>query len=105
LRRTRAAPLPRRQWPAAGLVDLERALDALRVVRREARRGDRIDAFQARMQRRPAVRRGLGVEARARDRISAWKYSIVPPTSKGTRPRARTSTIAARASATNAAAE
>ena len=43
----------------------ERALDALRVVRREARGGARIDGREPRVQRGPAVAGGVGIERRA----------------------------------------
>src|SRR5690606_31092322 len=51
--------LPLRDRPPAQLVDLERALDALRVVRRDARRRRRIGAGEPPAQRRPAVPRRL----------------------------------------------
>ncbi|CAM2152120.1 hypothetical protein PT2222_270122 [Paraburkholderia tropica] len=51
--------------------DFERALDALRVVRREARGRGRIDLREARVQRGPAVAGGLGVELRAHGGIGA----------------------------------
>ena len=87
-------------WPV-NAIDLERALDALRVGRRQPRRGRGIDARELGVQRRPAVARGArvdlgahgGVGARQRDSpsVSALKYSIVPPASIGRRPRARMS--------------
>jgi hypothetical protein len=50
---------------------LERALDALRIVRREPRGGRRIDPRQPRMKRGPAVACGVGIEFRAQRRVGA----------------------------------
>ena len=48
------AAVPGRERPAADAVDLERALDALAVVRRQARRRRRVDRCELGVQRRPA---------------------------------------------------
>ena len=56
--------VPGRERPAADAVDLERALDALAVVRRQARRCHRVDRRELGMQRGPA-------RARARSSMSA----------------------------------
>ena len=67
LRRCVARPgvVPGRQGLAGEPPDFERALDALRVGRRQARGGGRVDAGKLGMQRRPAARGGLGIDARA----------------------------------------
>ena len=53
--------------------DFERALDALRVVRREPRGRLRIDGGEPRMQRGPAVACGIGVERGAHVGIGGGK--------------------------------
>ena len=50
--------VPRRERPAAEAVHLERALDALAVVGRQARGGRRVDRRELGVQRGPAVARG-----------------------------------------------
>ncbi|MCY1515204.1 hypothetical protein D9M68_497800 [compost metagenome] len=54
-----------RQRLAAAFPHLERALDALAVLRCEPRGGDGVDLRQPRMHGRPAERGGFGVQARA----------------------------------------
>ncbi len=79
----------------------------------QARGGGRIDARELGVQRRPAFARGARHRARARTRgigarqrrqpsVSALKYSIVPPTSSGSAPRARMSRDRRSASRTKA---
>ena len=86
-------------------IHLQRPLDALRIRRRQPGRGDGIDPREFRVQRaasRPAprahrVRRGRAgrrAAARTSPSVNALKYSIVPPTSNGMRPRARIPAIA-----------
>jgi hypothetical protein len=105
----------RRHRGAAEPENFQRAADALGVVRRQPRGGRRVDRRQLGVQRGPAARRRLGLQllrsaASARGRSSspcssARKYSMVPPTSSGTRPRATMSAISLSASSRNAAAE
>jgi hypothetical protein len=70
-RRVRMRPVGRRvsmpggERPAADPVHFERALDPLRVERREPRGGRWIDARELGVKRRPAVLRGLRIECRA----------------------------------------
>jgi hypothetical protein len=96
--------------------DFERALDALGIGGLEAGRGVRVEACQFGVQRRPALRCGLGVDrgaqrsgsacgSSARPSRRALTYSMVPPTSSGMRPAAVMSAISRRASLRNAAAE
>ena len=63
------APVERRHRFTAEQADLERALDALRVQRRQAGSGLRIQRGQPRVHRGPAVAGGLGIELRAQRRI------------------------------------
>jgi hypothetical protein len=103
-----------RQRSPADAVHLQRALDALRVVGRQARGRGRVHARQLGVHRGPAFLASLGVQLGAhggvgggmssRPVVSALKYSMVPPTSSGSRPRARISPIRRRASSTNSAA-
>ena len=60
--RLRAHPVRLRQRAAGELPNLERTLDPLRIIGFQALRGDGVDLRQLRMQRRPAVRCGLGVD-------------------------------------------
>ena len=62
---------------AADAKDLERALDALAVARRQARRGDRIDALQFLVQGVGTVARGLRGE-RCAHRAIGGRHCIEP---------------------------
>ena len=100
-----------------GGVHLERALDALRIVGMDARRrGRRRRRAGAHAARASPVARASRVDggaqlgrcpraASAMPPMSARRYSIVPPTSSGTRPRASMSSMARAASRTNCPAE
>ena len=78
-----AGGLQLRQGLPGQFPDLERALDALRVVGRESRRGRRIEARKIGMQRRPAVARGARIDLRAqsgfglRQRVDALRQGSV----------------------------
>lgn len=52
-------------------VQLQRALDALRVRGMQPRRGDGVDLRELGVQRRPAVARGFGVDLGAQRRVGA----------------------------------
>ena len=94
----------RRQRLARDAEHLQRALDALRVAGRQPRGGDRVDPRQFGVQRGPAFGLRLGFDVRraprrrpcgmsSRPSNSALKYSMVPPTSSGSLPRAWISSI------------
>ena len=95
--------------PPGESMHLECALDALRVGGADARGGLRIDCASSScsacqpssLGRRVDRARGLPdrfAGSGARPCVSARKYSIVPPTSSGTRLRARIASISASAS-------
>jgi hypothetical protein len=65
----RVHALPFGNRAAARAMDLQRALDALRVGRVDARGGDRIDFGQSRVQRGPAIAFGFGGDLRAQGGI------------------------------------
>ena len=84
-------------------VNLQSALNALRIVRVDASRGDRIDAFAIARADGPteasrfaidlATESGSASGKSARPENKVLKYSMVPPTSSGRRPRWRISSI------------
>src|SRR5262245_1694111 len=69
-----AVRLQRRYPFPGGGVHFERTLDALRIVRVDARGGVRVDRGELRVQCRPTLLRGLRVEARTNGGITLGQF-------------------------------